>query len=68
VSDTLRMVTAVAAQALGIDEHVGTLTPGRWADLLVVQGNPLERIRDIHHVRAVYQSGRLAHSPGAAIQ
>ena len=44
--DALRMVTAVAAQALGIDEHIGTIAPGKVADLLVVRGNPLRNIRE----------------------
>jgi imidazolonepropionase-like amidohydrolase len=67
-TDALRMVTAMPAQALGLDEHVGTLVPGRLADLLVVRGNPLEHIRDIHRIVAVYQSGRCVHSGRAALQ
>ncbi len=54
----LRMATAIPAQALGLETLVGTLAPGKVADLLVVRGNPLERIRDLHQVVAVYQSGR----------
>jgi imidazolonepropionase-like amidohydrolase len=61
-ADALRMVTAIPAQALGLDDQVGTLAPGRLADLLVVRGNPLARIRDVHQVTAVYQSGQLAYS------
>ena len=63
-AEALRMVTAVPATALGLAEHVGTVEPGRLADLLVVRGNPLTRIRDIHQVRAVFQSGRLALEAG----
>ena len=33
--------TSAAAQALGIDEHVGTVEPGKLADLVVVDGDPL---------------------------
>jgi len=67
-AEALRMVTALPAQALGLAEHTGTLEPGRLADLLVVRGNPLERIRDMHNVTAVYQAGRLAHTPASGIQ
>ncbi|MBI3970840.1 MAG: amidohydrolase family protein [Chloroflexi bacterium] len=60
-SDALRMVTAIPAQALGIDEHTGTIAPGKIADLLLVRGDPLHTIRDLHNTVAVYQSGRLTH-------
>ena len=32
---------ATAAQALGLDEHIGTVTEGKLADLLVIDGDPL---------------------------
>jgi imidazolonepropionase-like amidohydrolase len=57
--DALRMVTAIPAEALGLADLVGTIAPGRLADLLVVQGNPAADIRAVHRVQAVYQSGRL---------
>jgi imidazolonepropionase-like amidohydrolase len=56
--DALRMVTAVPATALGLGEEVGTLHPGRVADLLVVRGDPLESMRCLLDVVAVYQGGR----------
>lgn len=40
--EALRAATSVAAQALGLDEHIGTVTPGKLADLLVVDGDLLE--------------------------
>jgi imidazolonepropionase-like amidohydrolase len=67
-ADALRMVTALPAQALELAEHAGTLEPGRLADVLVVRGDPLERIRDVHNVVAVYQGGRLAHTASSGIQ
>jgi imidazolonepropionase-like amidohydrolase len=42
VTQALVAATRDAARALGIDEHVGTVEPGKLADLLVVDGNPLE--------------------------
>ncbi len=39
--DALRAATAGGAFALGIDEHVGTVEPGKLADLVVVDGDPL---------------------------
>jgi imidazolonepropionase-like amidohydrolase len=59
--EALRMVTAVPAAALGLEEEVGTLRPGRSADLLVVRGDALESMRCLLDVVAVYQGGRRVH-------
>jgi Amidohydrolase family len=37
----LTAATQTAAQALDLDEHVGTVEPGKLADLLIVDGDPL---------------------------
>jgi imidazolonepropionase-like amidohydrolase len=57
------------AKALGWDEHVGTLAPGRWADFLVVDGDPLKDIRvlgDRQRITAVYKGGAAVHR-GASV-
>ncbi|MGH2351652.1 MAG: metal-dependent hydrolase family protein [Chloroflexota bacterium] len=56
--DALRMVTSIPAQALGLGDQVGVIIPGKLADLLVVRGNPLESMRHLLDVEAVYQGGR----------
>lgn len=56
--DALRMVTAIPAQAIGLEHEVGSIAPGGRADLLVVRGNPLESLRALLDVEAVYQDGR----------
>jgi imidazolonepropionase-like amidohydrolase len=40
--EALVAATATAADALGLGDHVGRVEPGRLADLLVVDGDPLE--------------------------
>ncbi len=40
-AEALTAATATAAQALGLDEHIGTVTAGKLADLLVTDGDPL---------------------------
>jgi imidazolonepropionase-like amidohydrolase len=41
----LMAATKIGAEALALGEDLGTLVPGKWADLLLVEGDPL---RDIH--------------------
>jgi len=51
--------TAIPARSCGIADQVGTLEPGKRADLLVVDGDATTDISAMWHVRAVYQDGRL---------
>lgn len=52
--DVLRMLTADAAMLLGVADRVGTLTPGKDADFVVVSGEPFA-LRS--HVQSVYVDG-----------
>ena len=61
--------TATAARALGLGDQVGTVEPGRLADLVVVDGDPLERIgvlRDRERIWLVLQLGEAV--AGAALE
>lgn len=40
--EALQMMTVNAAYALARDEEVGTLAPGKYADLIILSGNPLQ--------------------------
>ena len=53
----LLSATGTAASCLGI-EDIGTLTPGAWADFLVLDGDPLENIRATATLDRVYIAGR----------
>jgi imidazolonepropionase-like amidohydrolase len=49
--------TGAAARISGLD-HVGTIAPGKAADLLVLRGNPLEDIRQTREIDSVWIGGR----------
>jgi imidazolonepropionase-like amidohydrolase len=62
--DALRASTSVAARGCGLTD-TGTLTPGLRADLLAVDGNPLDHINDLEHIKLVICNGRIAADPTA---
>jgi imidazolonepropionase-like amidohydrolase len=51
-------VTRDAAKALGVDDTVGTLEPGKEADIIVVDGDPSERISELWNVSEVFLAGQ----------
>lgn len=59
VIDVLRAATVNGARWLGRDNEFGTIQPGRRADLLLVDGNPLQNIRDARNVSVVIKDGRI---------
>jgi imidazolonepropionase-like amidohydrolase len=64
----LMAATSVAARACGVAEEVGSLEPGKAADVVVIRGNPLSDIDRVADVAAVYQRGNrvpMGHHPGA---
>ena len=56
--EAIAAATGGAAKAIGIDDRVGTLQAGRAADLLVVDGDPAQRITDLRSARMVIKGGR----------
>ena len=56
-ADTLLSATVNSAQLLGISDVLGTLTPGKYADIVAVAGNPLEDISLMESVTFVMKDG-----------
>jgi imidazolonepropionase-like amidohydrolase len=57
----VKAATGMAARILGKEGTIGALTPGAWADLVVVDGNPLADVRvlaDHERIRLVMLEGR----------
>jgi imidazolonepropionase-like amidohydrolase len=58
-AEALVATTRTAAELLGIDEDTGTLEPGKFADVVVLDGDALDLGDLAGRVRRVYQDGRL---------
>lgn len=56
--DAIIWATADSAKALGAGEHTGTITPNKFADVIAVNGNPLENIGVLGNVSIVLKHGR----------
>jgi len=57
--ETLRVVTMFGAEAIGLQQDVGSLEPGKLADLLVLDRNPLENIKNTNSIRYVMKNGAI---------
>jgi imidazolonepropionase-like amidohydrolase len=55
--------TRAAAELLGVADKLGTIKPGKRADLVMVDGDPLEIDMLPQRIRAVYLDGRRAYDP-----
>lgn len=55
--DAIRSATSVAATLIGYGDRVGTIETGKLADLISVQGNPIQDIRVMRQIRLVMKDG-----------
>ena len=57
-SEALKTATSAAADELGAADYLGRLAPGKRADLLIIDGNPLAKITDLLATESVILNGR----------
>jgi imidazolonepropionase-like amidohydrolase len=57
--EAIQTATTVAARAMNLAEDSGSIEPGKRADLILVDGNPLENISNIRKVSHVVTNGRI---------
>jgi imidazolonepropionase-like amidohydrolase len=55
--EAIRSATLTAAELLRWDHELGTVAPGRYADLVAVRGNPLDDVRLLEDVQWVMKGG-----------
>jgi imidazolonepropionase-like amidohydrolase len=57
--DAIRSATSVAAEAMGWSDRVGSVSVGRYADLVAVAVDPLDDVTQLERPAAVVKGGRL---------
>src|ERR1700678_4814476 len=57
--EAIQAATIVPARVMGVDKEVGTVEPGKRADLIILDANPLESIHNIRTVKFVITNGTL---------
>jgi imidazolonepropionase-like amidohydrolase len=60
--EAIKAVTSVAARYMRVDSDIGAVAPGRYGDLLVVDGDPSRDVTDLRNLVSVYRGG-VAHDP-----
>jgi imidazolonepropionase-like amidohydrolase len=63
----LKIATINSARAMGFGDRLGTIEAGKWADLVVVRGNPLQDIKRTRMPRVVIKAGRI-YDPAALMK
>jgi imidazolonepropionase-like amidohydrolase len=56
--EVIKIATRNGAQALGIEEDVGTIEPGKQADMIILSDNPLNDISNTNKIEAVISDGQ----------
>jgi imidazolonepropionase-like amidohydrolase len=57
--EALRAATSTAAEALAKDDLLGSVEPGKFADLVIVDADPLESIQNLRQIHLVIEGGKI---------
>ena len=61
--DAVRSATVRASELLRLEREIGTIEPGKFADVIAVEGNPLDDIGTLSRVQFVMKAGQVYKSP-----
>jgi imidazolonepropionase-like amidohydrolase len=59
---SIQAATINAADLLGWSDRIGAVEPGKWADLIAVDGDPLQDVTALEHVKFVMKGGEVIKS------
>jgi imidazolonepropionase-like amidohydrolase len=65
--EAIRIMTLNGAVVLGEDKRLGSITPGKLADLVVIKGDPISRPAEIRNVAVVFKEG-VGYDPAKLIE
>ena len=65
--EALRIATLNGATFLGEENRIGSLAPGKQADIVIIRGNPSANIADIRRVELVFKDG-VGYDPAKLIE
>ena len=57
--DVIRAITTNAAEMLGWQDRIGSIEPGKFADLIAVAGDPVVDISELQRVEFVMKNGEV---------
>jgi imidazolonepropionase-like amidohydrolase len=64
--DVIRAITINAAEMLGWQDRIGSIEPGKFADLVAVAGDPVADVTELERVRFVMKGGQVVRNDFAA--
>jgi imidazolonepropionase-like amidohydrolase len=64
--DAIQAATIIASDLIGLSGKAGSVEPGYYADIVAVDGNPLENVPVLETVKFVMKGGRVVRNDFAA--
>ena len=64
----IRAATGLSAESMNLEQEIGTVAPGRRADLILVDGDPSTDVSVLRRVHRVFQSGRTVSIDGQLLR
>ena len=65
--ETIKAATTFAADLLGLSDRIGTIDKGKLADIIAVEGNPIQDIKAMQQVIFVMKEGVVYKGPSKLV-